>query len=490
MKIFIETLQPQPLWQYFYAITQLPHPSGYTDKIRQFLQDFAASLALEYKTDSAGNVLICKPASVGLEQAKTIILQAHMDMVPQKNSGVAHNFETDALQVFVAGNWVKATDTTLGADNGLGVAAILAVLASNDIKHGPLRALFTNDEETGMHGAFGLDKAFLQGDILLNLDSEDEGELFVGCAGGIDADFVFPLEMVTANPDDMAIVIAVSGLQGGHSGIDIHLERANANKLLFRFLKMAATSCDARLASVLGGSLRNAIPREASAVISIPVNKRDGLIRLLEETSVLFSKEYYGIETELRLDQKPHDKVKWVFSNAFQEKIIHTVCAAPNGVFNHIPEMPTVVESSSNLAVILTDERRLVIKYLLRSSVESKKQALCAMHDSFFTLAGASAVFFGDYPGWQANFESPLLAAMRAVYKDKFGLEPTVKLIHAGLECGILGALNPQLDMLSFGPTIRFPHSPDEKLAVDSVQRFWDFLIAGIESVATNKNAV
>ncbi len=477
MKNTLSSLEPKILWKHFYSISQIPHPSGNTRLLRQLIIDFGKNLGLQTKTDKAGNVLILKPASKGYEFSKQVILQAHIDMVPQKNAGVKHNFKQDPLDVFVDGDWVKARDTTLGADNGIGLAAILAVLESKKIKHGPIKALFTNDEETGMHGAFGLKKEFVQGDVLMNLDSEDEGELFVGCAGGIDADFTFQYDAVAISKGDIAFKISIGGLLGGHSGVDIHLERANANKLLFRFLKIAVAHFEARLVSVNGGSLRNAIPREAEAIITIPEEVIDDIKELVDETKHMFNDEFEGIEKNIELEFNQIDGVEGILPEEVQDDLINAVKACPNGVNSHIPQMPSVVETSTNMAVIKTGKNKIVVKCLLRSAVESRRYELCSIHESIFLLAGAKVEFSGGYPGWQPKFTSPILKEMEKIYKEKWGKKPAKKVIHAGLECGIIGALNPDLDMISFGPTIRFPHSPDEKVNIPSVMKFWEFLV-------------
>lgn len=479
----LQQLEPLALWSYFFQITQIPHPSGYTDKIRKYLLDFGAHLGLETLSDKAGNVIIRKPATEGYSSRKAVTLQAHMDMVPQKNSNVKHNFETDALKLIVEPDWVRAQNTTLGADNGIGMAAILAILASNDIHHGPIEALFTNDEETGMHGVFGLQQGVLQGDILLNLDSEDEGELFVGCAGGIDADFSFYYKYIEMPHGDIALKVSVGGLLGGHSGIDIHLERANANKLLARFLKIAIKEYDARLAYINGGSLRNAIPREAYAIITVPADVLPEIKELVGETEDLFLQEYEGIEKNIQVKLEELDGCEGIFPEVVQDDIVNALFAAPNGVYRHTPQMPEVVETSNNLASIRTESDRVVVKCLIRSAVESKKYELCSMLDSVFSLAGAKVEFLGGYPGWEPNFHSEILENMKLLYERKYAKEPKVKVIHAGLECGIIGALEPHLDMISFGPTIRYPHSPDEKVCISSVQKFWDFLVATLQTI-------
>jgi len=483
MKNSFSNLEPTSLWKEFYELTQIPRPSGHTERIRKYLLDFGNSNGLYSRTDEAGNVLIRKPASKGMEHQKAVVLQAHMDMVPQKNSNITHDFENDPLDVYIDGDWVKARNTTLGSDNGIGVAAILAILISKEIKHGPIEALFTNDEETGMYGAFGLQKGFLQGDILMNLDSEDEGELFVGCAGGIDADFTFQYSLIPVPKGDIAVKISLTGLLGGHSGVDIHLERANANKLMFRFLKIAIAEYEARLASVTGGSLRNAIPREAFAIITIPAEGLSDLQELVDETVDMFNDDYRGIETKINLTLEEIPMIDGVLPEAVQDDLVNAIYAAPNGVFRHIPQMPSVVETSSNLAIIKTEADKIIVKCLLRSSAESKKFELCSVHDSVFSLAGAKVEFLDGYPEWHPNFDSSVLRMMKSIYKQKWGKEPEIKVIHAGLECGIIGALEPHLDMISFGPTIRNPHSPDEKVFIPSVNKFWNYLVSTLECI-------
>ena len=482
-----DTLQPTQLWQHFYSLTQIPRPSGHTEKVRQFLVDFGKKLGLEALTDKAGNVLIRKPATAGMENRKPVILQAHMDMVPQKNTGIGHDFEKDPLQVFVDGDWVKAKDTTLGADNGIGVAAALAVLESKELVHGSIEAFFTMDEETGMFGAFGLKKGFLKGNILLNLDSEQEGELFVGCAGGMDADITFRFMPEELPEGDVALKVSLTGLLGGHSGLDIQQERANANKLMIRFLKIAVAEYEARLASISGGSLRNAIPREAFAVITVPSDGVQDIIDLVSETEDLFNEEYEGLENNICLSVETVSLPEFVLPEEVQDDLINAIYGAPNGVFRHIPQIPSVVETSNNLAIVQTEEKKITIKYLIRSAVESKKYELCSMLESVYSLAGAKVEFVGGYPAWQPNFDSPILKEMKEIYQRKWSQEPVVKVIHAGLECGILGATEPHLDMISFGPTVCHPHSPDEKVNIPSVLKFWYFLIGTLENIPTKE---
>ena len=478
----IRLLEPKILWDNFYSLTQVPRPSGHCGQITEFLLNFGKSLGLESICDTAGNVLIRKPATPGMEKRKTVILQAHMDMVPQKNSGISHDFVKDPIAAYVEDGWVTARNTTLGSDNGIGLAAALAVLKSTDIAHPAIELFATVDEETGMHGAFGLQPNFLKGDILMNLDSEDEGELYVGCAGGSDADISFRYTEVEIPQGDVALKLSLTGLKGGHSGVDIHLQRANANKLMFRFLKEAVSDFEARLASVDGGSLRNAIPREAFAVITVPADGVDDLIEFVSDCQDLFIEEYKSVENNITFQVDMVDLPSGLMPEEIQDDLINGVTACPNGVHRFISEMPTVVETSNNLAIIKSDGQSVNLRCLIRSSVESRKEELASMVESLFLLAGAKVEFAGGYPGWEPDLQSPILKEMTQVYQDKFGVIPKVMIIHAGLECGIIGTHYPKLDMISFGPTIRYPHSPDEKVDIASVAKFWDFLVAGLEN--------
>ena len=479
----IRSLEPKALWENFYSITQVPHPSGKKEEIGAFLEQFGKNLGLETLRDEAGNVLVRKPATQGMEYRKAVVLQAHMDMVPQKNSGVAHNFETDPIQAYVDGDWVTAKDTTLGADNGIGLAAAMSVLQSTDIAHPAIEMFVTVDEETGMHGAFGLQPGFLQGDILINMDSEDEGELYVGCAGGIDADITFRYKEVEVPEGDVALKISLTGLKGGHSGVDIHLQRANANKLMFRFLKVAVSDLDARLASIDGGSLRNAIPREAFAVVTVPEDAVDDMIDFVKACEELFIEEYAGVEDNISFTVEAVELPGGLIPEEVQDDLINAVTACPNGVYRFIPELPTVVETSNNLAIIKSDGEKIEVRSLIRSSVESRKDEVASMVESVFSLAGAKVELVGGYPGWKPNLESPILKEMTKVYEGKYGKTPKVMIIHAGLECGILGTHYPAMDMISFGPTIRYPHSPDEKVNIATVQKFWDYLVATLANI-------
>jgi dipeptidase D len=479
----IKNLEPKALWKHFYSLTRIPRPSGKIEPVGTFLEDFGKSLGLETLRDAAGNVLVRKPATPGMENRKAIVLQAHMDMVPQKNTGVAHNFETDPIEAYIDGEWVTAKDTTLGADNGIGVAAAMAVLESKDMAHPAIEMFITVDEETGMHGAFGLQPNFLKGDILINMDSEDEGELYVGCAGGIDANAEFRYSEVKVPEGDVAIKVSLTGLKGGHSGVDIHLQRANANKLMFRFLKEAVAEYEARLASISGGSLRNAIPREAFAVVTVPEEGVADLMSLVADYQDLFATEYQGVEDTITFVAEVTVTPKGLIPEEIQDDLINGVTACPNGVFRVIPELPSVVETSNNLAIVKSDGNKIACKCLIRSSVESRKEALASMVVSAFSLAGAKVELTGAYPGWKPNLQSPILKEMTKVYEDKYGKTPKVMIIHAGLECGILGMHYPNMDMISFGPTIRYPHSPDEKVNIATVAKFWDYLVATLANI-------
>ena len=479
----IRQLEPAALWQNFYNLTRVPRPSHKKEEIGLFLENFGKSLGLETLRDEIGNVLVRKPATPGMENRKAVVLQAHMDMVPQKNSNVTHDFQKDPIDAHIDGEWVTASDTTLGADNGIGLAAAMSVLQSKDIPHPAIEMFVTVDEETGMFGAFGLQPNFLKGDILINMDSEDEGELYVGCAGGIDGDITFRYTEVEIEEGDVALKISLTGLKGGHSGVDIHLQRANANKLMFRFLKDAVSDYEARLASIDGGSLRNAIPREAFTVITVPEEGVEDIIEFVKEYEELFIEEFKGVEDKISFTVEQVELPTGLIPEVVQDDLINSITACPNGVARFIPELPTVVETSNNLAIVKSDGSTITVRCLIRSSVESRKEELASMVESVFSLAGAKVTLVGGYPGWKPNLESPILKEMTKVYENKYGITPKIMIIHAGLECGILGTHYPKMDMISFGPTIRYPHSPDEKVNIATVQKFWDFLVATLENI-------
>lgn len=479
----MKNLAPKAVWEHFYSLTQIPRPSGKKEEVSAFLAEYGKSLGLETIVDTIGNVIIRKPASPGYENHPGVILQGHMDMVPQKNNDTVFDFEKDPIEAYVDGEWVTAKGTTLGADNGIGVAAAMAILADKSIVHPPLEVLVTVDEETGMYGAFALEGGMLQGKTLLNLDSEAEGELYVGCAGGVDTTAKFHYTPVEVEEGDVAVKVSVIGCKGGHSGCDIHLQRANANKLLFRFLKDAVANYEARLAYVEGGSLRNAIPREAAAIITIPAEGVDEIMDLVAEYEDLFIAEYDGVEDNIQLTATEVECPATELPEDVQDFLIHAITACPHGVYRVIPEMPDVVETSNNLAMLVTEDNCVTVMCLTRSSVESRKEELQSIIDSVFAMAGAEVVFSGSYPGWKPNLNSHILQVMKTTYQENYGVEPRVIIIHAGLECGIIGRNYPGMDMISFGPTIKYPHSPDEKVNVPSVAKFYEYLLATLKAL-------
>ncbi|MDR1437242.1 MAG: aminoacyl-histidine dipeptidase [Candidatus Symbiothrix sp.] len=482
MENSILNLIPSNIWKHFYELTQIPRPSGHKEAVVAFVETFGKNLGLETVHDAAGNVCIRKPATPGYENRPAIILQSHLDMVPQANSDLDFDFTRDAVQAYIDGGWVKARGTTLGADNGIGVAATMAILESKDLEHGPLEGLFTTDEETGMYGAKAIRPGFIKGKIMLNLDSEQDGELYIGCAGGADVTARFQYEDETFIPEeDIALKVSLTGLKGGHSGVDIHLGRANANKLLFRFLKEAQCTCGVRLSSVTGGTLRNAIPREAFAVILIDGQENYGrIIEMVAGYEELFNREYEGVENHIdfkaeQIGITPDIKL---IPKDIQTKLTHAVVAAPNGVVNMFSQFPTIVETSINTAVVQSGDGLTEIRFLARSSSQSKKNAICSATESVFRLAGADFIeTSNDYPGWDPNPNSAILSVMEKAFEKQRGYKPKVEVMHAGLECGIILSSVPGLDTVSFGPTIKYPHSPDEKIEIASVQKFWDYLL-------------
>jgi len=481
----ISNLEPKLLWKNFFELTQIPRPSHHEERVQEFVYNFGVNLGLETLKDEAGNVIIRKPATQGYEDRKGIILQAHLDMVPQKNSDKKHDFENDPIETLIDGDWVKANGTTLGADNGIGAAAALAVLASDKLEHGPIEALFTATEETGMDGAEGLQPDVLQGDILLNLDSEDEGELYVGCAGGEDVSAVFQYKKKEMPKSYIGGRLSITGLKGGHSGMDIILQRANANKLFFRILNTAFQKYEVRLVSIEGGSLRNAIPREAFGVLAIKKKKWDKVCKLVESLETIIKKEFELTDPDIRIELEPEDVIEKMIDKKTQVRLTSAILACPNGVIRMSDAMPGLVETSTNLAVVISDKKAktITLSFLMRSSVDTAKKELGQRINALFSLAGAKVKCSGSYPGWKPNMESPILRTMLSVYENKYDKVPEIRAIHAGLECGILGGTYPKWDMISFGPTIRYPHSPDEKVNIPSVVKFWDFLVETLKNV-------
>lgn len=478
----IFNLEPKAVWKNFHSLTQIPRPSHHEDAIQAFMIKFGKELGLETLRDEVGNIIIRKPATPGMEGRKGIILQTHLDMVPQKNSDKVHDFEKDPIEAYIDGEWVTANGTTLGSDNGMGVAATMAVLESKSMKHGPVEALFTCDEETGMTGAFGLKTGLLKGDILLNLDSEDEGELYVGCAGGTNANVSFTFSKDPVPQGSVAFKLAITGLKGGHSGLEIILQRGNSNKLMNRFMMHAAQKHGLRLSWIDGGSLRNAIPRESFAIVTLPQANAARFKECQSEYAAMYKKELASVEPDLKFILEPADLPSDVIDLSTQDRLFRSIYACPNGVIRMSDDMKGLVETSTNLASVKIVDDKIKVQCLLRSSVDSSQEDLGIMIESVFLLAGAEVVLDGRYPGWKPNMDSPILKTMQGVYQKLYGKIPEIKAIHAGLECGLLGGVYPNWDMISFGPTIRYPHSPDEKVNIESVGKFWNYLVSTLEN--------
>ena len=477
----IKNLKPECIWRNFDALTQVPRPSGHLEKVQQYLLDFAKKVGVEAFKDEAENIVMRKPATPGMENRKTVILQAHMDMVPQKEQTSTHNFETDPIQTYIDGDWVKAKGTTLGADDGLGVAAIMAVMEAKDLKHGPIEALITSDEETGMYGANNLPAGELTGEILLNLDTEQEGELIIGSAGGLDITATLDYQEAESDKDDIAVRITVKGLKGGHSGLEIGEGRGNANKMLVRIVRDAIADDEARLASWHGGNMRNAIPREAEAVLTLPKENKADLMELVADYKETFNDEYKGIEDEIDVTVEDVELPAHVVPQEIQDNLVDAVYAAHNGVWRYIPSMPNIVETSSNLAIVDIDGGKAAVKILARSSSETKKDELATSLESCFNMAGMKVEFSGGYGGWDPNTDSELIKVMRRIYNELFNEEPTVQVVHAGLECSIILSKYPGLDICSFGPTLLSPHTPTERAYWPSATKFWDLLVKTLE---------
>lgn len=481
----IENLKPEQIWRNFKYLTQIPRPSKKEMRVIAFMKDFGEKLGLETQVDPVGNILIRKPATKGMENRLGVVFQSHLDMVPQKNSDKQHDFENDPIEAYIDGEWVKANGTTLGADNGIGAATMMALLESNDIEHGPLEALFTVDEETGMTGAFALKPGQVKGEILLNLDSEDEGELYIGCAGGMDANISFDLLSETVPGRHLAFLIRVYGLKGGHSGLDIHLGRGNSNLIIARLLNILGQQAGLRICEIEGGNMRNAIPREAHARVVVPEGMKEAFLQASEQMISVIKKELTWADPDLKIEISSTDRPDRVMAADFQKRLLAAILACPNGVMRMADGIPGLVETSNNLAIVKTSTDKVQISCLLRSSVDSAKTALSEIIQGLFELAGAGVSFAGSYPGWKPNMQSAIMKTMQEVYLKKFGNEPEIKAVHAGLECGIIGGVYPNLDMISLGPTIRHPHSPDEKVHIESVSKFWDFVLEVLKNIPT-----
>lgn len=472
----ITKLDPQCIWKNFYALTQVPRPSGHLEKIQQFLLDFGKQVGVEAFKDPAENIVFRKPATPGMENRKGVILQAHMDMVPQKTPDSPHHFETDAIQPWIDGEWVKATNTTLGADNGLGVAAIMAVMEDKSLVHGPVEALITADEETHMVGVNNLPSGELHGDILLNLDTELWGEFVIGSAGGVDVTATLDYQEVDTDPTDAAVKVTLQGLRGGHSGLEIQEGRGNANKMMVRFVREAIEETEARLASWHGGNMRNAIPFKAEVVLTLPKENVEALKELAADWLADFQEEYAPIEKNIQLTVEEVATPAKQVPVELQDNLINVIYACHNGVFRMIPHYLDVVETSSNLAIIDIAEGKTAIKILVRSSREDMKENLVKTLESCFNMAGMKVEATGDYAGWDPNPDSEILGLLLKEYKELFGKDGVVQVVHAGLECSVILGKYPHLDVVSLGPTLESPHTTTERALISTVEPFWQLL--------------
>lgn len=479
----IKNLNPECIWRNFHALTQIPRPSGHLDKVQQFLLDFAKEAGVEAFKDPADNIVMRKPATPGMENRKGIIMQAHMDMVPQKSPEIEHDFVNDPIQTYIEDGWVKAKGTTLGADNGLGVAAIMAVMEDKTLKHGPVEALITADEETGLFGANNLPEGELHGDILLNLDSETWGKFVIGSAGGIDVNATLDYKEADTDPEDAAVRVTLQGLKGGHSGLEIHEGRGNANKLMVRFVREAIEECEARLASWHGGNMRNAIPFKAEVVLTLPKENVEVLKELVSEWEKDFVDEYKGIENGLAFRAEDVETPKTEVPVEIQDNLVNAIYACHDGVIRMITSYPDVVETSSNLAIIDIEGGKAAIKLLPRSSREDMKEYVTTMIESCFSMAGMKVETSGSYCGWDPNPQSEILHLLLRIYKELNGEDGIIQVDHAGLECSIILGKYPHLDVVSLGPTMRSPHTTNERALIETVEPFWALLKKTLEEV-------
>ena len=476
----IANLKPAAIWSNFHALTQVPRPSGHLEKVQQFLLDWAKEHNVEAFQDPAGNIVMRKPATPGYEDRKVVLLQAHMDMVPQKTPESTHNFETDPIETYIEDGWVHARGTTLGSDDGIGVAAIMGVMESADLKHGPVEALITRDEETGMYGANELPEGELHSDILINLDSELWGKFVIGSAGGIDVTSSLEYKPV-ANNQEKAVRVTLKGLRGGHSGLEINEGRANANKEMVRLVRKAIAETGARLASWHGGNMRNAIPFKAEVVVALPADQVEALKALVDKQRAIIEDEYRGIEKNVEFFVEEVENPAELVPQEIQDNLVNAIYACHNGVVRMIPAYPNVVETSSNLAIIDIEAGKAVIKILARSSREDMKEYVATTLESCFDMAGMKTELSGSYGGWDPNPDSEILNLMRKVYKDQTGEEAIVQADHAGLECSVILSKYPGMDVVSFGPTLLSPHTTTERFEIATAEPFWKMLIAVLE---------
>ncbi len=483
MEKTIRQLDPQIVWNNFYLLTQVPRPSGRLEKVQQFLLSWASEHGVEAWQDGAGNIVMRKPATPGRENRKTAVLQAHMDMVPQKTDESTHDFETDPIETWIDGEWVRAKGTTLGSDDGMGVAAIMAVMESGDLEHGPLEALITADEETCMYGVNNLSADTLHGDILLNIDNETMGEFVIGSAGGVNITAQLRYGEVEPEEGDVAARITLSGLRGGHSGLEINEGRANANKLMARIVRQAIADDEARLCNWSGGNMRNAIPRTATATVTVPAENIDDLRELAAYCQKTFADEYRGVEEGIAVSVDVVEMPAKQMPVEIQDNVVDAIMACHDGVLRNIPSIPSVVETSSNLGIVSIGDGEAKVLILARSSNETMMEYIQEMQQCCFSMAGMRVEYSGQYGAWQPNFDSPITAKMVEVYRDLFGEEAKVQVCHAGLECSIIGGVYPNMDLVSFGPTLRSPHTPNERCNIPSVARFWEFLKALLKAI-------
>ena len=473
----IANLQPSCIWRNFDALTKVPRPSGHLEKVQRFLLDFAKRVGVEAFIDEGNNIVMKKPATPGMERRKVVLMQAHMDMVPQKSPESNHNFETDPIETYIDGEgWVRAKGTTLGADNGLGVAAIMAVMEATDLQHGPVEGLITADEETGMFGANDLPKGELNGDIMLNLDSEMWGKFVIGSAGGVDVDTTLDYKEVETDPEDAALKVTLKGLRGGHSGLEIHEGRANANKLMVRFVREAIETCEARLVSWNGGNMRNAIPFKAEVVLTMPKENVEAVKALVDDWKADFEDEYKYIEENIEFFAEKVETPKTEVPVEIQDNLIDAIYACHNGVVRMIPAYPDVVETSSNLAIIKIENGKAAFKILVRSSREDMKDYAVKTLESCFNMAGMKVEASGSYGGWDPNPKSEILNMLKRIYKEQNGKEAIVQVDHAGLECSVILEKYPNMDVVSLGPTLLSPHTTNERCQISTVEPFWKLL--------------
>lgn len=479
----IQDLEPKGIWKNFHALTRIPRPSGHLEKVQQFLLDWAKERNIEALKDGGGNIIMRKPATPGLENLCTVTLESHMDMVPQKAVDSNHDFLTDPIETVIDGDWVKACGTTLGADDGIGDATSMAVLEDDTIKHGPIEAIFTVDEETCMYGVNHLEPGTLKGDILLNLDNETEGDMVIGSAGGEDVLPFMEYQETEADASHAAFEIILKGLKGGHSGLEINDGRANANKLMARLLTDAIEKTNIQLTLWEGGNMRNAIPNNCRAIVTISPEQKETLITLAADWAAVFKAEYAGVEDELTLSVSPTELPARVIPEEIRDNLVDAIMACPSGVTRMIPSAPDIVETSCNLGIVKFANGKAEADILVRSSCDTQLAALEATIKAVFSMAGMSSKLSGHYGTWQPDFNSPIIKTIERVYGEMFNEKPRVQVVHAGLECSVIKTVYPNMDMVSFGPTLRSPHTPFERCNIPSVDKYWKFVLKLLENI-------